>query len=98
MTFVNRTLSNQTVDALAELNAFQNNASMLLTIYNPQALDLESIEVYDMAGRLVDSSNPTEIQPDYSFNTASYAQGIYIVKMTNSDNQQKSVKVSVSNR
>ncbi len=98
VTFVNRTLSNETIDAFADLNAYQNNAAMELNVFNPQAIDLKSIEIYDLAGRLVANSNPKEIQSNYTFNTASYAQGIYIVRMTNADDQQKSVKVSVSNR
>jgi hypothetical protein len=71
---------------------------MELTVFNPQAVELKSIDIYDLAGRLVTSSNPSEVLPNYTFDTSSYSQGIYIVKMVNIEDQQKSVKVSVSNR
>jgi hypothetical protein len=98
VTFTNRTLSAPVIEAFADVTAYQNNAAMELTVFNPQAVELKSIDIYDLAGRLVTSSNPSEVLPNYTFDTSSYSQGIYIVKMVNIEDQQKSVKVSVSNR
>ena len=98
VTFIDRTLSTIDVQAFADITAYQNNALMQLNIFNPQAIELKSIDIYDLAGRLVASKSPKVVQANYSFDTANYAQGIYIVKMTNADDEQKSVKVSVSNQ
>ncbi|MGB3592522.1 MAG: T9SS type A sorting domain-containing protein [Nonlabens sp.] len=97
ITFQNTTLSNPDLLKLSDLNAYQNNEIRELSVHNPQAIDLKSIEIFDLAGRLVIDRNVNSIEPQYTFDTADYASGIYVVRITDKQAQVKSVKVSITN-
>lgn len=91
------TLSTGEVAVAEGYNIFQNNQQSLLTVRNANSQDIANISVFDLSGRLVTSSNPTDISVEYTFNTASYATGIYIVKVTTADDAEIATKVVVSN-
>jgi hypothetical protein len=91
------TLSTGEVAVEEGYNIFQNNQQSLLTVRNANSQDVANISVFDLSGRLVTSSNPTDIRAEYTFNTASYATGIYIVKVTTADDAEIATKVVVSN-
>ncbi|KQC34240.1 hypothetical protein AAU57_13520 [Nonlabens sp. YIK11] len=78
-------------------NIFQNNERSLLTIQNPAGKNVSDISVFDLAGRLVASQNPKEVNQEFTFNTSSYSAGIYIVKVSTPDDEELAKKVIISN-
>ncbi len=91
------TLSNGQVDVVKAFNIFQNNDRSLLTIQNPTSKNITSIHVYDLAGRLVAQQAPTNLENEYTFNTSSYAVGVYVVNVTTIDDETIATKVIISN-
>ena len=77
---------------------FQNNESSLLTISNPTLMDLKAIALYDITGKLVLSKNSVGANSKYEYNTSGFAEGIYIVKLTTTNNQELVKKVSIYNK
>ncbi|WP_086453913.1 T9SS type A sorting domain-containing protein [Flavobacterium sp. FPG59] len=92
----NKTLD---VDGVAKEDfiVYQNNPLKSLTISNPNGLELASCGVYDVAGKLIFTQEDLGDQASYSFSTASYGDGIYIVKLTTKDNKVFGKKVIIKN-
>ena len=91
------TLSTGSDVLAAAIDVYQNNNNQLLTVMNPELKDIKNIAVYDLAGRLIISEKTTTAQDNYSFNTANYSSGIYIVRVTDSAHSETAVKVSIAN-
>jgi len=91
------TLSTGSDVLTAAIDVYQNNNNQLLTVMNPELKDIKNIAVYDLAGRLIISEKTTTAQDNYSFNTANYSSGIYIVRVTDSAHSETAVKVSIAN-
>jgi hypothetical protein len=96
ITFTNTTLSNPTYD-LNNIEIYQNNNFKQLSVLNPQLQDIKSISLFDLAGRLVIELKSNESKSNYTVGTNSFSTGIYIVKVTTSDELEKTVKVSIAN-
>lgn len=75
----------------------QNNTSGQLSISNPNLIETKSISLYDINGRLILNNNKIETKALYSFPTSGYSDGVYIVKIITSDNQNLSQKVIIEN-
>ena len=80
-----------------EFIVYQNNAIKSLIISNPNAHELASCGVYDVAGKLLFTQENLGNQPSYAFSTANYGDGIYIVKLTTKGNKVIGKKVIVKN-
>jgi len=91
------TLSTGEVALEEGFNIFQNNEKSLLTVRNTNMKDVATISIYDLAGRQVITSNPKDVSADYTFNTSAYAAGIYIVKVSTTDDLEVARKVIISN-
>jgi hypothetical protein len=76
---------------------FQNNNKQLLTVQNPELKDIRNIAVYDLAGRLIISEKTNTARDNYSFNTANYSNGIYVVRITDGAYSETAIKVSIAN-
>lgn len=85
-------------DISALFNVFQNNEKSLLIINNPNTIALKSVEVYDISGKVMMSKSGLGSDSTYELNTATLAQGVYIVKLITGTNQEMVKKVSVSNK
>ncbi len=87
-----------TKDFAAEnFDVFQNNSASQLEIRNPNALDLKSVALYDIAGKKVINEQNLEGQSVYTFSTRNLQEAIYVVNITTSDNITFSKKITVSN-
>ncbi len=91
------TLSTDDVALASGFAVFQNNPESLLTVRNADRKDIRNISVFDLSGRLVNTLTPKDISDEYTFNTTTYAVGVYIVKVTTGDNEESATKVIVSN-
>ena len=70
----------------------------VLTIKNPELIDINQVAVFDVAGKLVFNKTDLQTQEFYSFPSNNLSDGIYIVKLMTADNVDISKKVSVYNR
>lgn len=76
---------------------YQNNSEHALQVSNPMALDLSAIVLYDVVGKVIFEKTKLGNNTSYSFPTANLSDGIYIVKMVTTDNQEISKKIIIKN-
>jgi len=96
ITFVNETLN---IPALSSdsFAVLQNNVSQTLTVTNPNLMDIKSIGLYDITGKLIFNDNHVATKDKYQFSTSSLSDAVYIVKVITRNNQDFGKKVSVYN-
>lgn len=97
ITFTTAILNTQS-HTFSVIDVLQNNANQELTISNPALLSLSSVSLYDMAGKLIFNKKNTTVNEKYTYSTAGISEGVYIVKIVNSDNRDFSKKITVSRR
>lgn len=88
------TLKNQ----MANVNFFQNNPQSKLEVSNPDVLNIRNASIYDMRGRLVLTENNIGKVAKFSFPTDNLSTGVYIVKLSTTDNGIIDYKITVHNR
>ena len=96
ITFVNSALG----VALVSTDGFdliQNNASQTLTVSNPKSIDLKSVSLYDITGKLIFSKTKLGIKNNYQFSTSGISDAVYIVKILTANNEEFGKKVTVYN-
>ncbi len=76
---------------------YQNNSEQALKISNPMALELNTIVLYDVIGKVIFTKAKLGNKTSYSFPTANLGDGVYIVKMITMDNQEISKKIIIKN-
>ena len=79
-------------------NIFQNNTTSQLKIINPNSLDITLFSLFDVSGKLVLNKNISEIKNTYSYSTKSLSDGIYIAKISLSNNRGFTKKLVVANK
>ncbi|MEO4004488.1 T9SS type A sorting domain-containing protein [Flavobacterium sp. CAU 1735] len=79
------------------LLVYQDNSGHALQISNPMALDLKTVVLYDVVGKVIFEKTKLGNNTTYSFPTANLSDGIYIVRMLTSDNQEISRKIIIKN-
>ena len=95
ITFQNAALSNNN-NNYTTLTVLQNNNSQSLNIANPKSLDLKSVSLYDIAGKLIFNKVNVGSKSNYEFSTASLSEGVYLVKIETNDNQKFGEKIIIS--
>ncbi|MGJ8685410.1 MAG: T9SS type A sorting domain-containing protein [Nonlabens sp.] len=91
------TLSNDSVSTDDQFDIVQNNNRQLLTVHNPNGLEVSDITLYDLAGKQVIASKEGTSNSAYTFETGNISSGIYIVRVLTSNQQEVAVKVSINN-
>ena len=86
------TLAKESVDV------FQDNRLAVMEILNPEQFDIKEAAVFDMSGKLVHTERNIGEQTRYSFPTAIFSDGIYIVKLTTQENLVLDYKVTIFNK
>jgi len=84
------------ISTITGLTVFQNNVSDLLTIKNPTQLDVTSLSLFDVTGKSILSKTNLGKAELFEFSTSNLSDGVYIVKLMTSTNQEITKKVSVS--
>jgi hypothetical protein len=79
-----------------DFDIVQNNATQLLSVSNPGGYDLKSCILYDMAGKQVFKKADLGNELQYQFPTSGIAEGVYIVKLVTSKNQDYGKKITVA--
>jgi Secretion system C-terminal sorting domain len=97
VTFMDGSLSTTNIIS-NNLAVVQNNVSQLLSISNPNALELKSAVLYDMAGKLIIEKSDLESKINYEISTSILSEGVYIVKIVAKDGQTMSQKIIVERK
>lgn len=83
---------------LEDFNIFQNNTIAELKINNPNALDIQSLNLYDISGKQVMNQPISGNKNTYSFSTKALSDGVYIAKISLSSQKSFSKKVIITNK
>ena len=75
---------------------FQNNTNQLLTVSNPNLLDLKSVTLFDISGKKIFSHLNLGSNSSYAFSTAALSDGVYLAKIQCSAGKNKVQKIIVS--
>ena len=73
----------------------QNNPNQLISITNPNLLDVKSVILYDINGKLIFEKVNLGSKSNYEFSTSSISEGVYIVKLQTTDNKSLGQKIIV---
>lgn len=96
ITFKDSNLDSQ-ANIKSDLVIFQNNAAQTFTISNPNALDLKSVTLFDMAGKQIFEKQRLGVQNNYQFSTNGMAEAVYLVEIVTNDNRKTAQKIIISN-
>jgi hypothetical protein len=89
---------NSEANIKSDLIIIQNNSSQTLTVSNPNALDLKSVKLYDIAGKQIFDKQSLGIQNSYQFSTSGLAGAVYLVEVITNDNRKLAQKIIVDNQ
>lgn len=95
-TFVNGALNIPALSADA-FDLIQSNSSQTLTIANPQMLEVKSVILYDIGGKVVFNKTQLGAKNTYQFSTSGISDAVYIVKIVTNDGSDFSKKITVYN-
>lgn len=83
---------------VASVDFFQNNPMHQLEISNPEGYTIKAASVYDMSGKLVINEKNLGANNKYSFYTGNLSDGVYLVKLTTSEDVSIDYKTIVHNQ
>lgn len=83
---------------LEKVTFFQNNPAQQLEVLNPEGYTLKSAAVYDMGGKLVINEKNLGDNNRYSFYTGNLSDGVYLVKLTTSNDITIDYRAIVHNK
>lgn len=96
ITFKNNTLGVNDIES-QRFVIQQDNVNKKLIINNPSQIEVANYSLYDVVGRLVYSKDKLGADTSYTFPTADFSNGIYIVKLTTIDKTEKGQKIIIKN-
>jgi hypothetical protein len=76
----------------------QNNSSQQLVISNPTMMEIKSVTLYDITGKLLFNKTKLDVKDNYEFSTASLSDAVYLVKVQSIDGQSFSKKIIISSK
>ncbi len=97
ITFLNNTLDVDT-NISTDFVIVQNNPNQQLSVANPNLLDVKSVALYDMGGKLIFNKVNLGAEASYQFSTASLSEGVYIVKLHTADDRSMGQKIIVKRK
>jgi len=77
---------------------FQNNSVQQLTVANPNRLQLQSVKLFDLNGKLLLNKDKLDLQSAYQFSTAGLSEAVYLVEVSTIDHHKTTQKIIVSSR
>ena len=81
----------------ANVDFFQNNPQTQLEVSNPEGYDIKSATIYDMTGKLVATKNNVGAVANFTISTSNLSDGVYLVKLTTSENIDIDYKTIIRN-
>jgi hypothetical protein len=83
--------------ALERLTIKQNNRVHEVQVFNPNGLDISTIELFDLSGRSVIRTAAGSVKAQYKISTQDLSDGVYIATVSTSSDAVKSEKVIIKN-
>ncbi len=83
---------------LESFDIFQNNPSGQLEIQNPKNVVLNTVSLYDIAGKQIFNRTNLGSEQTYAFPTGNLSDAIYIVRIVTQEGLTKARKISVFNK
>ena len=78
-----------------ELDVIHNNTSSSLMVKNPNELDIATITMHDVRGRLIFNKTNVGNNTEYTFPTGELSSGLYVIKVNTVTNRTLDKKVIV---
>jgi hypothetical protein len=88
----------RSIEVTANVDFFQNNRVAELEVSNPEGYDIKSASIFDMSGKLVLNQQDLGNSTRFTFSTSNFSDGVYIVKLTTTDNIVIDYKMTVYNK
>lgn len=95
ITFKNSNLSTND-DIKSNLMITQNNTNQMVTVHNPNLLEIKSVTLYDLTGKQIFDKQRLGVQNNYQFSTSGLASSVYLVEVFTSENRKMVQKIIVS--
>ncbi|MDO6597510.1 T9SS type A sorting domain-containing protein [Oceanihabitans sp. 2_MG-2023] len=76
----------------------QNNNTAQLIVLNPKQLEVQSISLFDVSGKRIFNEVNLSTQDSYQFSTQGLSDGVYITKVTFTNQSTSSKKVVISQK
>ncbi len=89
---------NMKKEVTSNVDFFQNNPVAQLEVRNPEGYEIKSAAIFDMSGKLVLSEQNLGNSERFTFSTATFSDGVYIVKLTTTDNVEIDYRMTVHNK
>ena len=80
-----------------DLVIVQNNSNQMLTVSNPNLVDVKSVTLYDLTGKQIFSKVKLTPQDNYQFSTSGLSDAVYLVELVTNDNRKLGRKIIISN-
>jgi hypothetical protein len=88
----------EAANSISGLVVLHNNASQMLTISNPNSVELKSVKLYDLNGKLLLDNQKLGAQEVYQFSTHGLSEAIYLAEVLTYDNRKIVQKIIVSSK
>ena len=75
----------------------QNNTTEMLTVSNPNLLNVRSVTLFDLTGKRIFEKEKFAIQEIYQFSTNGLSEAVYLVELLTADNRKIGQKIMISN-
>lgn len=85
-------------EVISSFDVLQNNKIAQLHVFNPRAVALKEIAVFDISGRQVVGKLNKGSAKEVVISSANWSDGIYIVRVTTRDNIEFAKKIQVANQ
>jgi hypothetical protein len=74
----------------------QNNTTEMLTVSNPNLLNVRTVILYDLTGKQIFEKQKLATQEIYQFSTNGLSEAVYLVELLTADNRKISQKIIIS--
>jgi len=95
--FQSESLSTEEFDD-ADFLVMQNNNTSQLTVLNPNQLEIKSVSLFDVSGKIIFNELNLSTQDRYQFSTKNLSEGVYITKVTFANQNSISKKVVIAQK
>ncbi|MCW5520750.1 T9SS type A sorting domain-containing protein [Aureitalea sp. L0-47] len=91
-------VNNRSAQVNNNVDFFQNNPASQLEVANPEGFVIKSASIFDMSGKLVLNQRDLGDSTSFTFSTATFSDGVYIVKLVTEDDITIDYRMTVHNR
>jgi hypothetical protein len=74
----------------------QNNTTEMLTVSNPNLLNVRSVTLFDLTGKQIFEKEKLITQEIYQFSTNGLSEAVYLVELLTEDNRKIGQKIIIS--